>query len=185
MENLNDSVDLENVAFEALKQDISDHSANESFEEIIDVDEIDDDVDGIDENSSDLICAICDKTFEYEYEFLMHDKLEHAQTNNAEEPIEPIEESIESMEESIEPTKSNEIQIGEVFSLDQTEMENSTPKVEDSRIVTKLYECPLCLKKLVNLLDTKDHIEEFHGIDKENQSRLANMGLKIKEMPIF
>ena len=54
----------------------------------------------------------------------------------------------------------------------------------DSKIVTKLFECPICLKKLMNLPDAQEHVEELHFVDKANQERLAKLGVKIKEIVI-
>ena len=51
----------------------------------------------------------------------------------------------------------------------------------DSRIITKLYECPICLGKLVDPMHGADHITRFHRIRYVDQMRL---GLKLTEVLI-
>ena len=48
----------------------------------------------------------------------------------------------------------------------------------DPKLVTKLYECPICLGKLAFLADAQYHVAKFHRINEENQKR---MGMEIKE----
>ena len=59
-----------------------------------------------------------------------------------------------------------------------------TVKKPDPRMLTKIFECPLCLAKFGFLKDIQNHIEEFHGLNAENQSRLGSFGLKIKEISL-
>ena len=51
----------------------------------------------------------------------------------------------------------------------------------DSRIITKLYMCPICQGKLVDPMHGGDHITRFHRIRSVDQMRL---GLKLTEVPI-
>ena len=52
----------------------------------------------------------------------------------------------------------------------------------DSRIITKVYMCPICLGKLVDPMHGGDHITRFHRIRYVDQMRL---GLKLTEVPIW
>ena len=54
-------------------------------------------------------------------------------------------------------------------------------KEVDSREITKLYMCPICLGKLVNPMDGRDHITRFHRIKYVDQIRLR---LKLTEVPV-
>ena len=54
-------------------------------------------------------------------------------------------------------------------------------KEVDSREITKLYMCPICLGKLVNTMDGRDHITRFHRIKYVDQIRLR---LKLTEVPV-
>ena len=56
-----------------------------------------------------------------------------------------------------------------------------TEEVVDSRAVTKLYECPICLGKLVNPMHGGDHITRFHRIKIVDQIRLK---IQLTEVPI-
>ena len=51
----------------------------------------------------------------------------------------------------------------------------------DSRAITKLYMCPICQGKLVNLRDGGDHITRFHRIKFADQIRLR---LRLTEVPV-
>ena len=54
-------------------------------------------------------------------------------------------------------------------------------KEVDSREITKLYMCPICLGKLVNPMDGGDHITRFHRIKYVDQIRLR---LRLTEVPV-
>ena len=51
----------------------------------------------------------------------------------------------------------------------------------DSRAITKLYMCPICQGKLVNLRDGGDHITRFHRIKYADQIRLR---LRLTEVSV-
>ena len=51
----------------------------------------------------------------------------------------------------------------------------------DSRAITKLYMCPICEGKLVNLRDGGDHMTRFHRIKHVDQIRLR---LRLTEVPV-
>ena len=51
----------------------------------------------------------------------------------------------------------------------------------DSRIITKLYMCPICLGKLVDPMHGGDHITRFHRIRYVDQMRL---GLNLTEVSV-
>ena len=60
--------------------------------------------------------------------------------------------------------------------------QNMRPTEEiDSRIITRVYMCPICLGKLADPRDGGDHITRFHRIKYVDQMRL---GLKLTEIPI-
>ena len=54
----------------------------------------------------------------------------------------------------------------------------------DPNILTKLFECPLCLAKLGSFQKAHKHLEQFHRLDTENQTRIGTFGLKIREISI-
>ena len=58
----------------------------------------------------------------------------------------------------------------------ETKLKHSSGKLPGE--VTKLYECPLCSSKWLLLREVQDHINEYHHISEETQSKL---GIKIEE----
>ena len=58
----------------------------------------------------------------------------------------------------------------------------NNPAVQDEvdpRIVTTLFECPICFVKLLFLAHAQDHIARFHRISIQHQKR---MNLEIEEI---
>ena len=134
-------------------------------------------------------CNECPKSFELRFELEMHSKKQHH--NNA-TPLKKLRISesfslshIKSEDEKVDlddaATTLKPI-VGQHESMPQPTTGIETQNLDqedDSGEVTKLYKCPFCQTKWLNLKKAQNHIVNFHRIPIELQSQF---GITIKEI---